>query len=542
MVLRGTIGTDGMALPIATSLVVVAWTVVAFFVYRDYRVNLLANLRHRALDPSELAIEGSSTLEAIHRLVDSPDERDVRLGLDTLTATGHEDLHACLLSLATDDRASVRSDVLDRLVSVDPIAAASVARRGLVDPNPEVRAASVRTLGLVGRAADLDSISARLEDPSAEVQVAAVTSMFELGGDAASARVSLEVEALVGHESSEGLIVAARMLGACDHGASIDRSLLSTLLSAADHDLVNAALRAIRWPDDAGALHDVMRHLDHRSTAEAAVDALARSGDTALSLADEGLRGNFHLGQHGCEQLARVCRVTGGSKAADVLRRHVEHRDREVGLAVMNALAVIVTGMTTSEESVLRADLEHACHVVRAIVTLEHSPGAGALREALRDELDLLRRRVLAVLSIHHGVGELNTVGFQLAQQSTNLHSIAMEWLDVTLVGIERPSLALLEPRASLADRHASLTRWFPLPSISPETVLIDVVEDPDDRWRRPWLTACALLAGADSPELGLEHLAETLRESPVEEHRHHWHIVSDTIAGIRRRRSLEAA
>ncbi len=42
MVLRATIGTDGMALPIATSLVVVAWTVVAFFVYRDYRVDLLA--------------------------------------------------------------------------------------------------------------------------------------------------------------------------------------------------------------------------------------------------------------------------------------------------------------------------------------------------------------------------------------------------------------------------------------------------------------------------------------------------------------------
>jgi hypothetical protein len=234
--------------------------------------------------------------------------------------------------------------------------------------------------------------------------------------------------------------------------------------------------------------------------------------------------------------------VTGGSGAADVLRRHVEHHDREVGLAVMNALAVISPGMTRSEESVLRADLEHACHVVRAVVAVEHSPGAGLLRAALRDEFDLLRRRALAVFSIHHGIPELNTVAFQLAQQNTSLHAMAMEWLDVTLVGIERASLAVLEPRASAAERLASLTRWFPLPPVAPESVLIDIVDDPDDRWRRPWLTACALLAGADSPDLGLEHLAETVRESPDDERRNHSHIVSDTIAGIRRRRSFELA
>ncbi len=165
MVMRWTVGTDGMALPILTSIVVVAWTVVALFVYRDYRVNLIANLRHRSLDPAELTVEGASTLAAIHRLIDSTDERDVRLGLDTLTSVGHPDLSPCLQSLAMDDRVGVRSDVLDRLVRVDPAAAATAARDGSATPQPgsTKRRVSARS-EMAGSAADLASITACLGD------------------------------------------------------------------------------------------------------------------------------------------------------------------------------------------------------------------------------------------------------------------------------------------------------------------------------------------------------------------------------------------
>ena len=85
-------GTEGVMLPVLTSIVVSAWVVVAVLLYREYRTNLLANVRGRALDPAELTIDEEGTLLVINRLVESEDERDVRLGLDILTVAEHPDL------------------------------------------------------------------------------------------------------------------------------------------------------------------------------------------------------------------------------------------------------------------------------------------------------------------------------------------------------------------------------------------------------------------------------------------------------------------
>ena len=418
MALRATLGTDGLVLPVATSAVVVAWTIVALYMYRDYRVNLLANLRHRSLDPAELTIEGASTLAAIHRLIDSDDEREVRLGLDTLASAEHPDLSASLQSLAMDERVGVRSDVLDRLVRVDPSAAVDAARTGLGHPSPEVRAASVRTLGMAGAASDLSSITACLSDVSTDVQVAAVIAISRIGDDSARQQVAFQIDTLSRAEFSDGLILAARMLAGSETGDRIDRRPLRAMLDAGDHNVVNAALAAIRLPDDHEMLDEVVGHLDKRSTAGAAVDALVRSGDVALALADDGFRGHIRLGQYGHEQLARICRMIGTSNAAAVLRRHVEHRDREVGLAVMTALASIGASDLDSAEVTVRADLDHATFVLRALLALENTSSAGVLRSALSDELELLRRRVLAALAIRYGAEGLSRVGFQLAQRN----------------------------------------------------------------------------------------------------------------------------
>jgi HEAT repeat protein len=559
IILRWTVGTDGMALPILTSVVVVAWAVVAFFVYRDYRVNLLSNLRHRSLDPTELMVEDASTLAAIHRLIDSADERDVRLGLDTLTVVAPDELVTRLQSLAMDDRVGVRSDVLDRLVRFGPGTAAEPARNGLSHPDPEVRTASVRALGTVGSASDLSAITTCFTDGSADVQVAAVTAMLQLGDHSNHRQVAVHIETLSSAESADELVVAARMLGVTEHSTAVDRRVLASLLEVSDHNVVNAGLGAIRWPVDLGMFESVVSHLESRSTAGAAVEALARSGDMALDVADEGLRGDLRLDQHGNEQLARLCRVIGGPRSAAVLSRHAGHRDREVGLAVLTALAAVgsegadetaaPTGRRDKQRDemhgseVLRADLEHASQVLRALVTLEQTVSADVLRSALSDELELLRRRVLASLAIRYGTDELSMVAFQLSQHSTRFHALAMEWLDVTLVGIDRATVALLEPDSSPSERLTMLSRWFTTLPATPASVLVDIAHDPDHRWRRPWLTACAILAGADFPDLDLEELAlSAMDRSPTAHNAGQADIVLETITAIRRRRATQPA
>ena len=548
IVLRSSVGTDGMALPVLTSIILAAWMIVAFHVFREYRVNLLSNLRHRTLDPAELTIEGATTLAAVARLVDSDDERDVRVGLDALHRADHPDLLRRLQGLAMDERVGVRMDVLDRLLRISSPIAAAAARDGLNHDSPEVRAASIRTLGAAGGPSDLPAIVGCLSDSDSDVRVAVVSAMSTIGDDNARRQVACEIETLANTSAPDRLVLAARMLGACAPVTWIDRRPLRAMLAAPDPDVVNAALSAIRWPDDQELLVAVVGHLDDRSTAGAAVDALARSGDAALAVIDEGLCGHIRLGQHGREQLARVCRQIGGASAAEVLRRHVQHRDREVGLTVMTALAALGaprdnadrgraglrTGRDETAAMVIRADLEHATHLLQALLILCDTPSADVLRSALMDELELLRRRVLAGLSMRYGVEGLSKVGFQLAQPNRHFHALALEWLDVTLVGTDRAAVALLEPELSAHRRMRLLVRSFPIPPATLRTVLIDLAEDHDDRWRRPWITACALLAAYNIPELGVEALARA--ESPVGDNDDQTEIVQETLVAIGQR------
>ena len=189
-------GTEGLMLPLLTAAVVSAWVAVAVLLYREYRSNLLANLRGRTLDPAGLTVEEESGFIAIDRLVESDDERDVWLGLDILTTTGHAELPARLGRLVMDERENVRTDALERLMAVDPDAAAASARGCLDDPSPAVRAAAVRALGAAGTPADLAGIAACSSDDAPEVRVAVAAALSRVGDEPVRAGVAAGIAQL----------------------------------------------------------------------------------------------------------------------------------------------------------------------------------------------------------------------------------------------------------------------------------------------------------------------------------------------------------
>ena len=78
----------------------------------------------------------------------------------------------------------------------------------------------------------------------------------------------------------------------------------------------------------------------------------------------------------------------------------------------------------------LRADTEHfaRCAAVRQVV------GAGSeLAHALHDELELLRRRVLALLAVRYGAERIGAAANRLDSDRDDRRSLAAETLDVTL-------------------------------------------------------------------------------------------------------------
>ncbi len=547
LALRSYGGTDGVVLPVLTALVVFAWVLVATFMYREYRVSLLANLRGRALDPAELAMEGDN-LAVVERLVGSEHERDVRLGLDVLTIAEHPGLALTLERLAADERDVVRADALERLARLAPDRAVVAARAGVDAASPAVRVASIRILGAAGDASDCAAVTAHAGDTAPAMELAVVFALTRIGDAAARERIAADIAGLAVSGSAAERTRAALLVAETAPSAR-DPAVLRALLSDPDSDVVNAALAAVRPPADDAFRATIVGALACRATAGAAVDAIVRLGDAALPIVDDGLRdGGRRRSQ---ELLVRAAREIGGPPAIVMLRRHVEHHDREVGLAVMAALAALADGPGTTEAgpevveaTVIGADLEHAARVLRALVAFAETPAAAPLLAALRDELDLLRKRVLAALSMHYGTDEMNRVVFQLSQRDRRSHALALEWLDVTLTGAGRAVVALLEPGVPDQVRMDTLTRRFPVEPLPPHEVLLDLVEDRGDVWRRPWITACALYAaagvrGTDGGDRGRSRRRAAAANSAAllgadEEAS----IVEETLAGIRGRRA----
>ncbi|HKY16055.1 MAG TPA: hypothetical protein VJM33_14105 [Microthrixaceae bacterium] len=546
LVLRATVGTRGLALPVVTSVVVLVWGIVALLVFRGYRVSLLANLRHRVLDPSELTLDETSGLELIDRLLDSDDDHDVRLGLDALAASEHPEHVERLVRLATEARPEPRAEALERLVPLEPATAREVAILGLDHPSGAVRVASVRTLAAVGGPADVGAVTALTGDLDDEVQIAAFSALARIGGRAAGDSISAQIAGLARDPEPGHRILAARILGECQAVAAVDRGPLPGLLDDADTEVVKAALAATGH-DDVEVLDRLIRALEEPRTAGAAVEALVRGGQEAIEKCDEGLRGELALDPRGQQLLTRVCRERGDRDAVAVLRRHLRHPDREVGLAVMTALAATgdhpdaVGGSTdTADEplttALVRTELEHATRVLQL---LDAAPPARALRLALRDELSLTRRRVLADLSLRHGVEGVDRVTVQLDRPDPRLHAVALEWLEVTLAPGDRLAITFLDPGLTDEERLRAMTRVHPVPPLTPAGVIADLVLDRDGRWFSAWLIGSALLAASEMPEVDLDALIEMIGHDEQRAGVSDVHgLVPETIAGIRQRQA----
>jgi hypothetical protein len=342
--------------------------------------------------------------------------------------------------------------------------------------------------------------------------VAIATLIARLGDDAAKRAVSEATVELSRAPDRRGPVLAARVLASGEPGRGIDRAPLRELLAHPDHEVVEAALAAVRWPDDIDLLGAVGRRLEEPRTAAAAVEALASGGSAVLAFIDEGLRGEHGCSRSGQKLLARAGRHIGGADAAAVLLGHLAHPERDVGLAVALALADVSPAPAPGDASAnadaldaaIRVDLLDATCALRALEVLGDGEAFASLRRAVGDELEVVQQHLLACLSVRYGREGMNRVAFQLAGPDARSHALALEWLEATLVGTDRAYVALAEPDWSPEERLRALRRRFPLPDITVSEVLRDLVEDPDSRWRRPWLTACALVAAADAGVPGI--------------------------------------
>jgi hypothetical protein len=337
--------------------------------------------------------------------------------------------------------------------------------------------------------ADLTRLAA---EPRADVRVPALAALAR-SDPAVLARLQSEVDTLARAADAGERSVAAEAFAA---EPGLDRSALPALVWDRDGGVRSAALRAL-GPGDADLLDDVLAALEEPATIEAAVDALARLGDAVLPAVAAALSEPV---SPTTARLVRAARAAWPEGVARCLGPHVEHPDRELGLEIISALAaahVDAEPLGPALDRALHADAEHAALCLAALAALEPAP---LVSRALRDELALLRARVLALLAVAHGTRTVAPLALALDGADESRRSLGIELLEETLT---RPEAALALPviRPGLPDgeRLRLLGASVPVPALDRSSALADLVEDTFDRWRSPWLQACALYELAET-------------------------------------------
>ncbi len=363
--------------------------------------------------------------------------------------------------LASDDSRDVRLG-LDLLVATSsPAAQTELARLGR-DPRPDVRMPALARLASGGNA----------------------RATTELESDIAGLSVS--------REPSERRI-AAQCLAA---PTGVDRGPLTGLLRDPDPAVRADALAAIGIADTAH-IEAVVAALEDPATCGAAVAALGRLGDAVLPNVATALATATAPVPAATVRLARGVRNASPDAAMACLGPHVEHPDRELGLAVRSAIAATGadgTPVAADLERALREDAEHAARCLSALAAVVPAP---LLERALRDELDLVRQRVLALLAVQHGTEAIHLVALGLASDAEGRRGLAIEMLDVTL-GRSEAALASPVVRTDLPDdlRLGQLAAVAPDAPADRAAAIADLIEDAQGHWRSPWLAACAVYEG----------------------------------------------
>jgi HEAT repeat protein len=252
--------------------------------------------------------------------------------------------------------------------------------------------------------------------------------------------------------------------------------------------------------DDVAMVEPIVAALGHTATAAAAGRALGRLGAAVAPALDAVLAAGSTPTPIAL-RLVRACGALDDERARAVLRNRLDDPDRVVGLAALDALrgATVDQPLEADLDRVLHDGATHAARALAAISTLgvqDHD----SLGRALADEVDLARRRVIAVLAVRHGAEASNAVQ-ALGSPDRGRRALALESLEVTMTRDEvLLGLPLVRPDLDPANRLAALLRVIDAPTRDRRAWLDDLVTDTDDCWRSPWLRACATEARSPSP------------------------------------------
>jgi hypothetical protein len=374
----------------------------------------------------------------------------------------------------------------------------AVARLLLSSQDPRATRLGRDLLGIMSSPALAAELSGLAGDPRPDVRMSALAGLAAAGDEAARRRLAGEVRAGAGSTDAAIRLRAAVALEVLDPG---DRAAAASLLEDEDVAVRCAALDSVQ-AGDLFAVTPTIEALGDAGSVGAAAGAIGRLGDGMAPAMAEVLDGAGSPAPLLAIRLVRAA-ATRSARRDEVLLRHVGHRDRDLGLVIMERLGApepVPDAIAVVLDSVLRDDVRHAARILGALAAIDAAgddqrEADEPVQRALRDELDLACLRVKTGRLARHGFTRLGPPMIEIGAGRSS-GSLALEALEVLLSPIEaKQVLPLLKADLAVAER---LDRLPPLASDAPTDLvgwLKDLVEDVDGHWRSTWLRACAVHA-----------------------------------------------
>jgi hypothetical protein len=372
-----------------------------------------------------------------------------------------------------------------------------VARELLLRGDVATQRLSLGVAAAIPSAALTVELAALVDDPDPDVRIAALAALTARGDEPARRRLAEAVRAYASSRETGARLRAAVALQVLDHD---DRAIAASLLTDDEAEVRSAALEALQ-PGDAFAAEATIAALADPRTLGPAAGAVERLGDATVPMATALLESGASPVPPVTLRLVRAAPPTPAWH--ELLRRHVTHPDRDLGLLVIEAL--IAAGpapepTAQAVDDVLADDARHAVRILAAQQAIESNDSTRAeadapLRRALADELDLIGQRVVAGRLARHGRDAIGPAVAGLAVVGPQ-QALAVEAVQVVLEpGEASLARALIHPDLTAEARLEQLTASAVVPSRDVVDCLRDIAEDAGGEWRSPWLRACALHA-----------------------------------------------
>ena len=466
----GALGLGIIWLAVAATVLGVLWLAVAALCHREYGRRLRDSLARRDWDPTALLVTDAASRAAVERLLSSVDPRDVRLGVDVLTAADPAllGLHTGRL-LAHPDAEHRRIGVLAAVAVGDPAVVPELVRITCDEALPgDLRVSAAHAIAALGL--DLSALAALLDDADPELRLTAAMLLTRRDGPLADRGRERCNAAL---ESTDAVVVAAA-LSAVTQGP--DASYVAALMTlaarrAGDRSAIGAAVAAhVGLPGcDAAALQRLA--VTEEQTATRAIQALGLRRDGAsLGVLTELLSGPDR----------RLARAAGHAIAA---RGHALEPDLAERLVAL--------------ESSRAARAAAAGQAVAGTGRAEH------LRRALDDEIRACAQQARCLVGAAFGNQWLTRAVAQLASSADGDRALAVETLELEL-GRRTAArlLELVDPDMDDDGRRALLAATAPSGGRAAGPWLNELLDDPHTYWQDDWLRACALYAASElAPE-----------------------------------------